>query len=331
LTAALHCTEARCEEAPLQPVVSARLELTLPDDCGTPEQFLNRVRVRSGRIRFSPDETTLFVRAGLFRKKSGLIQAQMTLFRPGGDDATRTIEAGNCDEALEGLALLTAVTLDPTSVSRALTDTAEPPEPSETPPAPPPPTKPPEPAPQSLPAPTPQVPPADSYVGVSLLALGTHGTAPAWMAGMEGGFEWAQFSHSLLAPAIRLAVSYQARNNISAIGGKADFKLTTGTLDLCPVNARGPVDMRLCGQATAGLMRSEGSDTVAPETHARPWFSLGAAAEISVPLSRTWALPLRGALQFPLVRDRYQFAPSAFYETPTVALGVSAGLKAQFW
>jgi hypothetical protein len=313
--------------------VSARLELTLPNNCGTSALFEERVRTRSDRIHFSSQETALVVRAEISNLENGLLRAQMTLIHPDGNVATRTIEASNCEQAIDGLALVTAVTLDPSALTR-------PPEVESVPlPEPRAPRTPPNVTralkeSSQLPdatAPIERKPQEHLQSSLSFAAIATHGPAPDWMIGGEVAVQWTLHRASVFSPSTRIGVSYQSHNDVVATGGVADFSLTSTALDLCPIRfERSPIQLRTCAFVTAGRLNSVGRRTIEPETHHRPWGALGTSAEAAISFNRYVSLPLRGFVGFPLTRDSYQFAPSSFYHTPKTLFGISAGLAIHF-
>jgi len=316
-------------------IVSARLELTLPDNCGSPAWFLERIRTRSDRIRFHPDEQSMVVRAEVMRTAAGRIQAKMTLRQRDGTLAARSIEAADCEQALDGLALVTAVTLDPTAMARqnpsdvTLGPKASTPKPPEAKPAP---TTIPETAGAAPPASKPLAPSRPrAWWDLSLGGTGVRGPAPGWMVGAEGSIRATWPSESPLSPSLRLSISFQQDRGFKADGGIADFSLLGVAFDACPFTlTSGPVEMRSCGVGMVGMLRSSGRMTASPEIHYRPWYAAGASSTVDLLLGDHIALPLRVFALFPALRDTYQFSPSAFYRTPVVSFGLTASLSVRF-
>jgi len=322
-------------EAERTTIVSARLELTLPDNCGSPDWFLERIRIRSDRIRFHPDEQSMVVRAQVMRTAAGRIQAKMTLRQRDGTLAARSIEAADCEQALDGLALVTAVTLDPTALARqnpseaTLGPKASTPKPPETKPAPTTFTKTADAAPPALKPLAANRP--RSWWDISLGGTGVRGPAPGWMVGAEGSIRATWSSVSPLSPSLRLSVSVQQDRGFKADGGIADFSLVGVAFDSCPFTiTSGPVELRGCAVGVVGMLTSSGRVTASPEIHHRPWYAAGASGTVDVLLGNRIALPLRAFALFPALRDTYQFSPSAFYRTPVVSFGLTASLSVRF-
>src|SRR5206468_6384082 len=84
---------------------------------------------------------------------------------------------------------------------------------------------------------------------------------------------------SVLSPALRASVSHSSRGNLAAAGGRAEFSLDAGSLDLCPLRARaGALRLYPCPvRFTAGRLRASGSSTIDPQSRSRPWLTLGSS------------------------------------------------------
>jgi hypothetical protein len=356
-------SDAPTSNSPSANEVVARLELDLPAGCGTQAWFVERVRVRSDKIRFRPEASSLVVDARIAHLPNGQLRATMSLRRRNGTVLTRTIKAGSCEQAIEALALVTAVTLDPSAViheeperktsggeleDRQLDSKASTPatradgetksvetwsnaRADKT---------------KVLPSPDPDDVPkrpeshatrdASTTTGgpewaLDLSVLGHRGAAPGWLLGAELGLGLAFRRDSVVAPSLRLGLGQVQRSDVRAEGGLADFSLLLLTIEGCPLSARvAPFELRACAVIETGRMAASGHQTVQPEQHRRLWLAPGGGAEFSVRLAHHWSAILRGRSVFPLVRDTYQFAPEAFYETPMAVVGVQAGLSYRF-
>jgi hypothetical protein len=98
--------DAKADEAP----VRARLRFSSPAGCGNAADFAARVQRRAPRVRFGtrgPDSVSVHIAAGV----NGL-DASVTLVSAGSRRSERRIEAETCEDALDALALVVAVTLE---------------------------------------------------------------------------------------------------------------------------------------------------------------------------------------------------------------------------
>jgi hypothetical protein len=100
---------------------TARLEVRALPSCTTREELIARVTARSRRISFTETGANLpEVRATIERgAPPGKVIGEMELVRPDGRHASRRITAPSCAEATDALALVIALTLDPTGVAVA--------------------------------------------------------------------------------------------------------------------------------------------------------------------------------------------------------------------
>jgi hypothetical protein len=321
------------------------------------------VHVRSDKIRFRSNESTLVVDARISPLANGRLKATMALRRRDGTVLTRTIQAGNCEQAIDALALVTAVTLDPSAVVRddpartdndggrpvsrteggavPRTDALGDKPVTQNVDAPPTREKPStvtetkgENEERPTESPSSQAPSerdANLEWALDLSVLGHRGAAPGWMLGAEFGFGMSLLRDSMLSPSLRLGLAQTQRNDVRAEGGLADFSLSLMVLDGCPLRASlAPLELRTCAVLEVGRMASSGHQTVKPEAHQRLWLATGAGAELSLRLARHWAVGLQGRSVFPLIRDTYQFAPAAFHDTPVAVLAAQAGLSYRF-
>jgi hypothetical protein len=99
--------DTAAQEAPLH----ARLRFASPAGCGNATDFGARVKRRAPRIRFGTRGTAASVSVRIEAKSSGL-SAAVTLTSGGRQLAQRQIEAETCEDALDALALVVAVTLE---------------------------------------------------------------------------------------------------------------------------------------------------------------------------------------------------------------------------
>lgn len=333
------------------------LELLLraPAECGDGATLGSQIEGRSSRLRVSAEKATS--RAEVNIEKGPPYVARVAVTRAG-TTIERELQAKNCGELMDAVALIVVVTLDPLGTTPEATELD--PNPEATPnPSPTtaattpaattsepraggttPPTNPPEwrddIAPPDFESPikfSSFVP--DSW-GVRSAARAHHGPAPRWMLGPELGIEFEWNPRDVVSTKLALSVSRAWSGGSREVGGVAAFTLDRIALELCPLRLGGQRwDVRPCIDGAAGRFLSSGSDTISPRSEARPWGTLGASARLSGrPLE--WLEPWGSAgIAAALVRDRFQFddgddGTPAFHGVPAEILSFAAGLTVKF-
>jgi hypothetical protein len=110
-----------------EPVIaSARLEVHALPDCTTREELAARVAARSRRIQFADDAPGPTLRAVIAPAPRGGAVGELQIAEPNGKTSTRRISAPSCAEATDAIALIIALTLDPTSAATARPPAAPP-------------------------------------------------------------------------------------------------------------------------------------------------------------------------------------------------------------
>src|SRR6187431_668793 len=100
---------------PRVPIASAKLELDAEPGCTTRVDLITRVRARSPRVGFVDDGSGLSIRVRISPAPSSRVAAEVTFANPGMKSSLRHVLARSCTEAADAVALIIAVTLDPTS------------------------------------------------------------------------------------------------------------------------------------------------------------------------------------------------------------------------
>lgn len=334
------------------------LEFVGPPGCGSESQFKASVAMRSERIQFgSSADDPRRVRVELSRRAGGVVLATLTLIQSSGRRSARKIEASNCDEAVDAIALVTAVTLDPlgvslsatpshtnaggsggTSASAGTSATAGGPSPSggagasdasragnagsagKIPTY------------ETLPGPLPDTDgapwfgPGEVTWIAGAAVLGTWGAAPAVMPGAALFLSVSNERDSVLSPALRLRLSHSAAGGFEEPGGTASFRVDVATLELCPFRLGSKeVNLRPCGFATGGILGASGDDTSEAQAHHRPWGAAGGTLAFAIRPMEQLQIECFGSVGRPFVRDSFQFAPTVFHEVwamiPSVGLG----------
>lgn len=326
---------------------SASLELDSNPNCATSTALIARVRARSPRVRFVDDGTGLKIRAQIAELQSGAVRSEVTFASGVGKASVRHVIARNCSLATDAVALIIAVTLDPTSAAQ--------PEPNATGSE----TTSPSPSeaesttagksstgPRSV-SPTARAAHGDEAslepieaprpgtlarawkgtVGVQLAAEAMAGPGPGFMPAIAletiVGFDRPR----LWSPALGVGVHHAFRS-VREAGGRASFTLDAATLDACPIRlAWGVFDARPCASVLLGLLSAYGDDTTNPAPKSsRPFWVLGASLVVSADLVRHLSLSGRLSAGANLVRDSYEFRPATFYSVPFITSTASLGV-----
>jgi len=284
--------------------------------------MVRRIRSRTDRFRRATDESARLFSISI-SQAVGRYSGTLEITEPGPTPRTtwRRIEAPNCIEVADGLALIAALTIDPRAKVEA-------PEESELEPTPgqeevvaptPVPTTGEKPVP--LPPPVTPEPAGKAYFGYGAGFTGTSGVAPVIMYGAMGFVEGSLPSRSAwFGPAARLTLRHVRHEGVSFPGGVAHIRLTTLALDLCPIRSATPaIELRLCGTVEAGSLEAEGTETDIPEQHRRGWFAAGGLVRATILLGRIGIEP-GGGLLAPLRRDSFEFDSTQVGEVENVVL-----------
>jgi hypothetical protein len=327
-----------------EPVVAAaRLDVDANPACASRADLVARVRARSPRIRFTEDGAGLEIRAEFAVTGTGSVAGKVTLASAGTKPSVRRVLGANCNDAADAVALIIAVSLDPTAGSREKGGAA-----SEAPPNGPSREDPRAPASQEAakaetagPAAASRAPDhanaeADARsrnsFAVQLAAQALFGPAPKGMAGVALSAMIAIERPSLWSPAVLLGASHSWRTGIEAEGGTAGFTLDAASFDACPFRfGWGPVGVRPCGSVLIGRMSARGSETRNPATESRrPFWVVGGAAVANASLFGPFELGARVAVGANLVRDSFVFTPAVFHEVPAITAAASLGIGARW-
>jgi hypothetical protein len=309
--------------------------------CGNARDFADRVSQRTRHVRFLPGAQQLRLRVRV-EPSGGALRAEVTLQGAGKPPVVRRLESPDCDDALDALALVVAISIDqrwrelrtprPPARSRRAPRKPEPPpaadpegsergpgevvqelpavtlsHPSPAPPAPLPVA---EPAAPVQPEPPPLAAPPPWSLAAGVAARLTSGAAPEalfggelWVrAGWERGSAW--------SPELGTGLLLERSRDFARPEGYADFALSAAALELCPLRIGGPrLRLQPCAVSSFGWLRASGHRTFRAHTQSSPWLTVGAAAQ-ALALLGPIALRLTASVSHPLRRDRYRFDPS---------------------
>ena len=334
--------------AQTMPAPVARLELDASPACSTRDELVARVAARSTRIRFVTDGAGVpALAARIDAGARGGVIAGLTVVEPDGRKFTRRIEAPSCAAATDALALVVAITLDPTVVMDASprsapasplapppgTPAAATPAAAAEPPRSPPPA-PPEADVARAAAPAegigPTVPSAP-YLGAAVSGEAIAGPAPTLMPGaaleLEAGLDRA----SIWSPAMMLTLAHTWSGDVVEPLGTAAFTLDLVSLDACPLRLVVlRVEARACAAGSLGRLAAQGSRTFDPGSVARAFATAGGAARLAVPSGARVQFRVRFGVGAPLWRDAFQFDRDVFHRVASVTLVGDVGLGVRF-
>jgi hypothetical protein len=333
------------------PAASARLEVQALPDCTTREELAARVAARSRRIHFDDQAPGPTLRAIIAPGPRGGAFGELQIVERSGKSSTRRISARSCAQATDALALIIALTLDPTAAAAPTGGT--PPAPS---PAPPSTAATPD---RSTAAPSPAVggslppspalqPPADDAntlvsaarerpvaarprFGAGVAGEVVSGPAPDALPGLSVYLMAALDREALWSPAAILRATHAWTNSVPESGGTAAFTLDALTLDACPLRlAVSTFEARACASGLYGRLAAAGSETYSPATAARPYGALGGALIFSAALGRLLEITGRVGGGASLVRDSFAFSPTVFHRTGAATLAAGLGIGVRF-
>jgi hypothetical protein len=315
------------------------LSVDAPEDCATRESISAAVRTRGARIELAPS-APLELQVVLQRASEKATSAVLRVEWPDGRRSERSLTAPSCAEAADALALLIALTLDPTS-ARAQLSPAPASEPSATDP----------PATQAVDRARPpasdsaSAPPTDSasavdeadedadafsHFALGLAAQGTLGPAPRIMPGVALIAHIAWRGAGLWTPLFQVRVARSWLGTERA-AGRADFELDAAHAAACVIGLRGEaLAARACASGAIGSLRARGSDTYDPKAHARLWLSAGAELLLTAELIGPLEAQAGAGASVPFYRHRFAFAPAVFHRVAPIAGFGHLGLLLRF-
>lgn len=348
--------------------MSARLEVEATPGCATSGDLIARVAARSTRIQFGEagdqagdraGDRAPTLRARIGPDKNGGVLGELFTEQANGRHAARRVRAATCAEAIDALALIIVVSLDPASVlaaasageaapppaaaspgARDLVRGAEPPPPFHPTAVPRPPSTPPM---SPAPVPSPLVttsdgagreaplPPAVRWFGFGAAAQLVAGPAPRIMPALAVRAVVGLDRPSLWSPALRLTATHARQGPAGEPGGTATFALDTLALDVCLVRLRASrFDLRACAAGAVGRLSAAGSNTYSPTSADRPYLGAGGTAVLGLALGPHLDLSAALTAADTLIRDRFEFSPAVFHRVSALTLIADLGLGLRF-
>jgi hypothetical protein len=300
------------------------LSYHVPPGCPGVAEFQRSVQRRSARVRFIDEGSHDRELSIAMRQDGDFVKGELRLIERDGSQRQRTVRFTTCAEAVEGLALIAVVSLDP----QALLQPDKPAEPAAVP----------QPAPK--PAPSSAKPLAKNNADPAVpaarveLALGGELILPSWAlpAPAVGGslyVDVASSSESWSAPLFRGALSHVERRGLESAGAEANFTLTLATLSACPLRLAGAsLVLRPCLFASGGALHAWGSQSTNLQQRTRPYGAFGGSVLLFARVSQAMEMVADLAVGATLLRDSFGFSQNQPWQTP--ALYLSSGIGARF-
>jgi hypothetical protein len=319
--------------------VAVRFEYTAPAECPNETTFVERVRERSQHGHFAADgelARTFVVSVAVDERGA---TARVDFVDSDGSSVFRRVRGETCEEAVSGIALVTALAIDGRATPEepetpAATASAVPPPPPVAPPAQQPPRA-------QLAPPETRAAAARETVRESALSFSAGlGAGYASHKGPSGSPTFDAFFGARLAddgPSARASV-WHFRSEVTNAGREARFRGYGSRLELCPL-AFGSSwwFVEPCLGADGGVLLASGVESAAiaePRESARGWWDVLALARVGTLVSGWLLLEAQGELALPLVSDRYGFGeppvdPNVF-EVGSVGVSGRGGLGFRF-
>ena len=291
-----------------------RIAFESDPDCTTATAFLASVQPRLSAQHLvvnepgNPSESPAPVQVTIRRTENGA-EANLVVELKSRETRRRRIEATSCAEALEAIAFITAVALDPDQGAEPLReDSAEPQEPAS--------SNSPQPRFEVMPENGPSSPCWSVWARFGVLS----GAAPSLLGGGGLGTKWGCDEPGLWSPSLSIGGTFFMSPLISEDDGSAFVYLFSAPVDLCPSRWGGDRFALIpCMTMTGGALLGQGVNTLEPESHLRPWLSVGGSLSLELVVHSRLALVARGSLEAPLLRYSFQFGDEAFYSVGGVA------------
>jgi hypothetical protein len=281
-----------------------------PPECPTAAAFSARVEARTRLYRTEPVALDVALHA---EGGSGGTRGRLVV-QHAGNVTEREIAGRDCDEVVEALALIAAITIDPTA------DTSpHPTAHAEAPPA-------------AAPAPTPtpvSEAPATWHVepGVAFVVDGALAPDPSF--GERAFVSYARDSPAAPLSALGLAATFVQSGTVSTGPDQsAAFELYTLRLEACTFGlARGILRLVPCVFGEGGVLRAQGTHPAESLDQRVGWAAVGPLGSLSARVLRVLDLRADLGAVVPLTRYRFRFIDEpTVTETPSVAVTAAVGV-----
>jgi hypothetical protein len=308
-----------------------RVTYRAPDGCPDERAFMALIAKRAPRAEHSDEaERAHHFTVEIVLDDERKARGNLSIEEPDGNTTRRDVPAKDCVNAVEAIALIAAVILDPRAAESSAADASQvsaSPRPS---PAPSPPSRPGR-APASSPVDG-TARPARSFWRPGLAVSGTlqGAIAPELTPGISASGVLLWDRPGLWQPFFSLAGHYAQSGTTTTTSGEADFQWYAARATLCPVRwpDGGRVTLRACAFGDLGVLRGEGR--LAENARDAPafWAAAGPSARLEVAISPAFGLALEAGLLLPAFHDRFVFVPGEVaHEVPERAIVLAIGAQ----
>jgi len=320
--------------------VSYELDYRVPAGCPAEATFTGLIARRTVRARRgSEGEGKYRFTVEVALNDTGA-RGTLRIAERDGASSERDVPARDCTNAIEAMALIAAVILDPRAAvaspdsAGAAPETAPPAASAAPAPAPRAPTvqeqKPAAPAPPpKQPAPEPETKSEPWRARLRVAGLLQGAVAPGAAVGAAAGIEVFQPRRGLFEPRAALTANF-ATAETSTRFGNATFLWYAGRVTACPLRwpERLPLVLRACAFADAGGLRGQGSNTQNARGSTAFWLSGGPGLEVEIALSSWLGLAVEGGLTVPAFHDSFIFVPQEVaHEVPGVGAWLAVSIR----
>lgn len=302
-----------------------RLEYDPPPGCPDGGWLRTAVEGRLSRARLA--ETSELART--FRvtvsEREGRSTAKLAFKDADGQAATREVDAGSCEQALEAIAVVSAIAMDAraereqTAAAASPVTTVEPSRPSQE---------------ATLASPTPTAPRRERR-------------SPRHRFGVEGGVEHgyaptlAPFAALLTDLDVRVlsfrgALAYSDSGPVEADSGSARYRKLTVREEVCPAAwaPKPALGLRPCALVEGGIVRAEGLESariVEPRSTTVPWLSAGAVGRVELTPHPGLRFELAAGLRLPAFRHEFvlENPDASVHRVPAVTYTISLSVLLQ--
>jgi hypothetical protein len=308
-----HAPPADAEGVPL----AVALDYSAPEACSSPRAFWTALTERTQRVEPAPPERAEILLRVTVRPSARGVVGRLQIVQRGFATEPRYVEADECTQVLEALALTAALGIDPNAMTEPPRDTPL----VEGPPSPPiydPPDT-------DFPS-LPSVPWVWNSVGeVSALAAQPVDLRMSW--GLNLGLAFNAERPRAWEPSFRLGLAYLDGSPWSS-SDAAHFRLVSSALQLCLLRAASePITFRPCIASQLGVLMAKGQNLSDPAGTQSFWATFGPALELEYDSGAGFGLQLELAAHFPLSPQIYRIgAPQTEVVARTSAVAPWIGL-----
>ena len=306
---------------------AVRIEYRAPEGCPDQVAFFEELGSRMRRARFAdPDEIARTLRVTIVAKPESRYRARVEFTDVDGRKVSREVEGENCDEAADGIALITALAID-ARATVAEQGSATPEAKAGSRPS----TEPRSAAPVRG-EPVRANPRAVPYFDAGVELIATSAAAPELLFGIAG-FVGAGIGRA--GPSFRLLFAHAPSTGVAFGAEHATFQLTFGRAEACPVTIT--ISDRFatepCAAMDVGRLVGEGKDSaviVAPETAEVFWLCPTALGRLRFNLGGFLLLELNAEIGVPCYQEEFFLNGEPVYVIPAVRFGGGIGVGYRF-